>query len=226
MTLRFKSVLLIAAALALTTLAQLKPLIKTEDRPVLNEDGGQAFIIETNRGPLVPSGGDRKGTISQPEQYSIFIGSDWTTTLLQPREAQLQSLLANVTNEAELTALQQSGIKNRFGPTASVERPDISARSFSDMDLQRLLAAMLDDGTLARPTNRTIYVVFLDSGFESKLGSLVARKHYLAYHSIFRAAGADVRYVVVPFESDPTAASQIALRAFVAAAVRPARLAK
>ncbi|HEY3102649.1 MAG TPA: hypothetical protein VGJ69_03610 [Pyrinomonadaceae bacterium] len=225
MTLRFKSALLIVAALALTTLAQLKPFIKSEDRPVLNEDGGQAFIIETNRGPLVPSGSDRKGTISQPEQYSIFIGSDWTSPL-QQREAQLQSLLANVSNEAELTALQQSGIKNRFGPTASEERPDISARSFSDMDLQRLLAAMLDDGTLARPTNRTIYVVFLDSGFESKLGSLVARKHYVAYHSIFRAAGADVRYVVVPFESDPTAASQIALRAFVAAAVRPARLAK
>jgi hypothetical protein len=213
-----------AIVFASVQVQQKKPGATTEDRPVANEDGGQAFIIET-AGTLAP-GNARKTRNSRPEQCSIFLGSEWTNSPLQEREAQLQSLLANVTDETALAYLQESGITDRFGPATRVETSAISAREISDTDIQRLITSMLSEGSLARPNSKTIYVIFLDSTLQSQLGSLFGGKHYLAYHSSFRTSGADVRYVVVHFQSDPTIANQIALRAFVAAASSPGQPAK
>ena len=219
MKLKFTCVLLIiAAAAAVNVLAQQPP---AEGRAVLNEDGGEAFIIESGA-PLVPSGHGRKLVNGQPEQCSVFLGSEWAASAQQPRETQLQNLLAHVDDERVLAALEESGVKNRFGPTASVVRSDISSRTLSDTDIQRLLATMLDEGTLPRFGGKTIYVVFLDSTLQSTLGALVAGKHYSAYYSIFRSSGSDVRYVVVPFQSGAATTNQVALRALLAAASNPA----
>lgn len=219
-------VLMLSCALTAQAQQTATPLSPGYDRAVANEDGGQAFIIERSLRRLSSFGRPRKGTISEPEQYSIFVGGQWQTSALRERQAKLQRVLANLTDEAELSALQEIGIKNRFGPTASVERLDIPSRSFSDLDIQRLLAAMFDSGALLRPSAGTIYVVFLDPEIESTLGSLTGGKHYVAYHNGFRAGGAHTRYVVIPFQSDPASAYHDALRSLVAAAVKPAYFAK
>ncbi len=213
---------------ALTAQAQqtAEPLSPGYDRAVANEDGGQAFIIEPSSRRLSSFGRPRKGTIAVPEQYSIFVGVQWQTSALRERQVKLQSVLANLTDEAELSALQEIGIKNRFGPTASVERLDVASRRFSDLDIQRLLTAMFESGAVPRPSMNTIYVVFLDSEIESTLGPLTGGKHYVAYHNVFRVGGAHTRYVVIPFQSDPTRAYHDALRSLVAAAVKPAHFAK
>jgi hypothetical protein len=65
-------------------------------------------------------------------------------------------------------------------------------------------------------------MLFLDPGLHSTLGDLVAEKHYAAYHAFFNASGARVHYAVLPFQPDPQAARQIALRAFIVAAANPA----
>ena len=213
---------------ALTAQAQrtAEPLSPGYDRAVANEDGGQAFIIERSSRRLSSYGRPRKGTISAPEQYSIFVGGQWQTPALRERQVRLQRLLANLTDEAELLALEEIGIKNRFGPTASVERLDIASRRFSDLDVQRLLATMFDANALPGPSPNRIYFVFFDPEIESTLGLLTGGKHYVAYHNAFRADGAHARYVVIPFQSDPARASHDALRSFVAAAVKPAHFAR
>jgi hypothetical protein len=60
---------------------------------------------------------------------------------------------------------------------------NVEPAALSDLDAQRLLAAMLADGVLPRPNARTILVIFLDANLQSTLGSLAAGKHYAAYHS-------------------------------------------
>ena len=227
MRLNSKLLLLLIAAFAVAAHGQqAKPLIISEDQPARNDDGGQAFVLDRNLPPWSWMGAARKGAISEPQQLSIFAGGGWTDAKLNSREATLGSLLANVGDAAELEALNTLGIKNRFGPTINAERTDIAAGVFRDLDAQRLLANMIDSGALSRPNGRTIYVIFLDSTLQSTLGPLAAGKHYVAYHSSFTAWGLNVRYVVVPFDSDESAGYEIALRAFVAAATKPARLAK
>jgi hypothetical protein len=224
MLFKFKSFLLIVAALAVTAHAQqTKPLTVSDAQPVRNDDGGQAFIIDRLQS-LSSLGPARKGTISEPQQLSIFVGSGWSDAILRERETTLGSLLASVQDESVIEALHTIGIKNRFGPTIRVERSDIGAGVFRDLDAQRLLATMISSGALERPTYKTIYVIFLDSTLQSTVGTLAAGKHYLAYHSAFTTSGENIRYVVVPFEADAPTGYEVALRSLIAAAVRPARL--
>lgn len=227
MRFNFKPLLLIIAAFAVTAHAQqTKPLIVSEDQPARNDDGGRAFIIDRDLRPLSSFRALRKGTISEPQQYSIFLGSGWSDPKLRDRETTLGSLLANVSDQSTIEALYALGIKNRFGSTINAEQRDAGAGVFRDLDAQRLLVTMIDSGALPPPSGKAIYVVFLDSTLQSTLGSLTAGKHYVAYHSAFTASGMYIRYVVVPFESDATKGYEIALHAFVAAVTRPAQLAK
>ena len=219
-------ILVLSGALTAQAQQTATPLSPGYDRAVANEDGGQAFIIEQSSRRLSSFGRPRKGTIAEPEQYSIFVGGQWQTPALRERQVRLQRVLANLTDEAELSALQELGIKNRFGPTASIERLDVTLHSFSDLDIQRLLASMFDSGALPGPSASRIYVVFLDPEIESALGPLTGGKHYVAYHNAVRTGGAHTRYVVIPFQSDPTRAYHDALRSLVAAAVKPAHFAK
>ena len=80
---------------------------------------------------------------------------------------------------------------------------------------------MLKDGSLPRPNANTICVVFLAPELHSTLGTMIAGKHYVAYHSFFNSMGTRLHYAVVPFEADPKSAYQIALRVFASAALNP-----
>lgn len=219
-------ILMLSCSLTAQAQQTAAPLNPGYDRAVANEDGGQAFIIEQSSRRLSSFGRPRKGTISEPEQYSIFVGGQWQTPALRERQVKLQRVLANLADEAELLALQKIGIRNRFGPTASIDQLGVTASSLSDLDIQRLLASMFDSGAMPGPSARRIYVVFLDPEIESTLGPLTGGKHYVAYHNAFRTGGAHTRYVVIPFQSDPALAYHDALRSLVAAAVKPAHLAK
>ncbi|HVS80637.1 MAG TPA: hypothetical protein VHE60_02790 [Pyrinomonadaceae bacterium] len=191
------------------------------EQVVINEDGGRSFIIKPASAPLhgVAKPG---GPIAELQQHSIFLGSHWAEPAQRSREPQLSSLLANIRDHAQLDELDQSGIKNLFGATTSQEKLDVpSDRNINDLEIQRVLTAMFKEGTLPRPNDGAIYVVFLDPGLHSTLGSLIAGKHYVAYHGFLNASGAKIHYAVVPFQTDPKGAYQIALRALVVAALNP-----
>jgi len=221
---QLKSILLVIMALAAGAQAQ-EPRSReiTDDQPaVMNDDRGRAFIIERDSAPWSALGNRSRNPISEPQQYSIFLGSGWGTPVLRAREPELANLLANLRDQATLNALNESGIKNLFGPTSSREKLDDLAGNISDLDIQTLLGNMLKDGSLPPPNANTIYVVFLDPELRSTLGGMFAGKHYAAYHNFLNVSGAKLHYVVMPFESDRKAANQIAFRALVAAALNPA----
>ena len=197
---------------------------KTQQQAVTNDDRGRAFIIGRESPSLSALATHGRAVISEPQQFSIFLGSGWQEAAMRAREPELANLLANVRDQAQLTALDERGVKNLFGAAYSQERLDdfVGNRNVSDLEIQSVLAGMIKDGTLLRPGANTIYVLFLDQGLRSTLGAMIAGKHYAAYHNFFNASGMKIHYVVVPFEADPKTAYQIVLRAFVAAALNPA----
>jgi len=223
---RLKLILLIVAVLAATAQAQEPwPQERPDEREqsVVNEDGGRSFIIKPATVQLhgiIKS--DNPAEVADLEQHSIFLGSGWAAPALRAQEPQLSSLLVNIREHAQLDELTQSGIKNLFGPATSQEKLDVASdRNISDLEIQSVLAGMLKEGSMPRPNAGTIYVVFLDPGLHSTLGSLVAGKHYVAYHGFLNTSGAKIHYTVVPFQSDAQNAYQIALRALVVAALNP-----
>ena len=222
---RPKLILLIMAVFYVTAHAQQPQSAGKSDgqQPVVNDDGGRAFVIgRDSKGLIVPS--NHAGpVISEPQQYSIFLGSGWARRELRAREPELSNLLANVRDQATLRALDEYGTKNLFGATFSQERENglKGNRDISDLQIQAVLGGMLNDGTLPKPNANMIYVIFLDPNLHSTLGSLIAGKHYAAYHNFFNASGTRLHYVVVPFEANQKTGCQIALRAFLAAAFNP-----
>jgi len=200
------------------------PRQSSDDQPqsVTNDDRGRAFIITGDVQPL-SSPSSHGNVIVEPQQNSIFLGRGWETASLRAREPQLANLLASIRDQTQLSALDERGVKNFLAATSSQERLDEVAgdRSISDLDIQSVLARMLNDGSLQRPNASTIYVIFLDPGLRSTLGTMIAGKHYLAYHNFFSVSGMKIHYVVAPFEANQETAYQVALRAFLAAALNP-----
>ncbi len=192
---------------------------------VMDDDGGRAFIINTKNfkrlAKLRRFGG---GAIAEPEQYSVFLGSRWATSQLRAREPKLSNLLSSIRSQAETEKLSSYGIANCFAPTISQEVLTTFGNedeSLSDIRVRLALAELVNSDSLPRGGPSTIYVIFLEPGLNSTLGTLTGRKHYLAYHHFFNIAGQRLHYVVVPYEPDLETAQAIALRAFVAAALNP-----
>jgi len=220
---KLKLVLLLIVAVSASVQAQqARHRDSSEDQPqsVTSDDRGRAYIITGEVQPL-PNPGNRDRVIVEPRQSSIFLGNGWEKATLRSREPELANLLAHISDQAELSALDDRGIKNFFAATSSQEKSDLVAgdRTISDLEIQDVLTGMLKEGSLRRPDASTIYVVFLDPELRSTLGTMIAGKHYVAYHNFFNLAGMKIHYVVVPFEANQKAAYQIALRAFLAAAL-------
>jgi len=226
---QFKLILPILLALAAGVRVQAQqstqpsPQSTNGQQAVTNDDAGRAFIIRREEQGLCGVANQGRTVISEPQQHSIFLGSGWATAAMRKREPELGNLLANVSDQAQISALDGCGIKNLFGATSSQERLDkfTSNQTISDLEIQAVLASMVKLGPLQRPNANSIYVLYLDSELRSTLGTMIAGKHFAAYHNFFNASGVKIHYVVVPFESDSKAANQIALRAFVAAALNP-----
>ncbi|MDQ6652911.1 MAG: hypothetical protein M3Y84_09215 [Acidobacteriota bacterium] len=191
---------------------------------VMDDDGGRAFIINSRNFKRLTKlrrfGG---GAIVEPEQYSIFLGSRWATSQLRGREPKLSNLLSSIRSQVETEKLSSYGIANCFAVTISQEvlTSFDNDERFSDLRARAALAELVNSGSLPRSGPSTIYVIFLEPGLNSTLGTLTGRKHYLAYHQFFNIAGQRLHYVVVPYEPDLERAQAIALRAFVAAAINP-----
>jgi hypothetical protein len=222
---KLKLVLLVMAAVSAGVQAQqLKPAESSGVQPqsVTNDDRGRAYIVSGEMQPL-PAPGNRDRVIVEPRQYSVFLGKGWEKASLRSREPELANLLAHISDQAQLSALDERGIKNLFAATSSQEKSDDvpGDHTISDLAIQSLLAGMLKEGSLQRPDVSAIYVVFLDPDLRSTLGTMIAGKHYVAYHNFFNASGMKIHYVVVPFEANQKTAYHIALRAFLAAALNP-----
>jgi hypothetical protein len=191
---------------------------------VMDDDGGRAFIVNSrNFKRLAKLRRFGAGAIAAPEQYSIFLGSQWATPQLRGREPKLSNLLSSIRSQVETETLSSYGIANCFAPTISQEVLTSfgNDEKFSDIRVRAALAELVNSGSLPRSGPSTLYVIFLEPGLNSTLGTLTGRKHYLAYHQFFNIDSQRLHYVVVPYEPDLETAQAIALRAFVAAALNP-----
>ncbi len=222
---RLKFIAFVILAMAGTASAQEPWAQRPDERQetVVNEDGGHAFLIRPASarlsGIMKPGGPIVQGL----QQQSIFLGSGWADPARRSREARLSKLLLNIHDQAQMDEVEQAGIKNRFGATFSLEKLDIAgSRNIGDLEIQGVLAGMLNDGSLAMPGDDTIYFVFLDPGLHSTLGDLKADKHYTAYHSYFNVTGARIHYAVLPFQQNTNAQYQTGLRALIVAALHAA----
>jgi len=204
------------AILACAMSAQAQERVDHREQSVVNEDGGQSYLVLPATAPMVAVKPGAMG-LGDLQQHSVFLGSGWTDQSLRKREYALGNLLLNVPKHPEFEELLAAGIKI-YSPTWSVEKPDVAAnRTISDLEIQNILSQMLGDGPA--PTADSLFIVFLDPTLHSTLGPLVAEKHYIAYHGFFNSEGTKVHYVVVPFQSDSKEAYQIALRALIVAAL-------
>jgi len=217
---QLKLILLIIIAAAFSVRAQEVNSRKESNnraQSVTNEDRGRAFIITGETQPLlaVPPGKN----IIEPQQQSIFLGSDWETESLREREPEMANLLSNIRDQSQLNSLGRLGMKNLYASNNYQEKilDAGSDTNITDLEIQSTLERMFKENLLQHPNANTIYVVFLDPAMHSTLGAMIAGKHYLAYHNSFNSSDMKIHYVVVPFEEDEKTAYQIALRAFLSA---------
>jgi len=220
---KFKFVIFVMLALAASTARSQEPWpqerSEQREEAVTNEDGGRSYLVLPAAGPLVGLAKPGAG-MGDLQQHSIFLGSGWADPVLRAREDRLSNLLATIRDHAQMDEIARAGLTNRFCPTFSFEKLDVADnRKISDLEIQNILAGLFAGGPLTEPQADSVYIVFLDPGLQSTLRSLTAGKHYLAYHSFFNASGGKVHYAVVPYQSDATAAYQIALRTLVVAAL-------
>ncbi len=196
------------------------PQERPDDREmaVLNEDGGRAYIVRPTTTALMGLVKPGATSVSDLQQYSLFLGPGWADPSLRASEARLGKLLSSVRDHAQMDEISQAGITNLFGPTWSVEKLDIAGdRNIGDLEIQRTLADILKNG--GGPHRDALYIVYLDPSLHSTLASLSSDKHYVAYHGYFYTSGARVHYAVVPYQSDSQAAYQTALRTLIVAAL-------
>ena len=220
---KFKSLIFVMLALAAGTAHSQAPWpqerSEQREEAVTNEDGGRSYLVLPATSPLVGLAKPGAG-IGDLQQHSIFLGSGWSDPVLRARESRLSNLLAMIHDHAQMDEIAKAGFTNRFGPTFTLEKLDVTDnRKISDLEIQDILAGLFVNGPLTEPQADSVYIVFLDPGLQSTLRSLTAGKHYLAYHSFFNASGSKVHYAVVPYQADSTAAYQIALRTLVVAAL-------
>jgi hypothetical protein len=216
-------IFLLCSAVAIS--AQLPPAKQSEplDQPVIDDDGGRAFIINPKLKAKLFLPRSTGSVLRSPQQFSIFLGSEWTTANLRERQTRLTSLLSGAATGPEADKLNSAGIDNLFDTTYSREVPTNFAEDekVSDLAVRGVLIDLMNSASLPPSEPQTVYVIFLEPGVVSTLGPLTGRKQYLAYHNFLNVAGKRLHYVVVPYEPSVETQRVIALHAIVAAAVNP-----
>src|SRR6185436_13661013 len=137
-------------------------------------DGGRAFILNSKLKSLTELRRLPGAVIDSPQQYSIFLGSDWSSSPLHEREPKLSTLLASVSNQRDANKLAGVGIEDFFAATYSQEISAVFAEGekISDLKVRALLAELINSSSLPPTEPSTIYMIFLPPRLVSTLGTL------------------------------------------------------
>ncbi|MBZ5522867.1 MAG: hypothetical protein LAP21_11575 [Acidobacteriia bacterium] len=195
------------------------------DRPnhVFDDDGGAVQIVPRNSAAPTTEKTFHGGAVMKSVcQVSIFLGSGWGDQQARARETALLDLSTG-SNGSLSSELQKHGIKSAPSAPSQEDFSDLakSPAPLNDLAIQRRLADMIEKKAVAAPTAETVFVVFLAPGLHSSLGAHQGGRDFAAYHNFFHAAAGEVRYVVVPFDSNPETHRQAAAQAFVNTALNP-----
>jgi hypothetical protein len=193
-----------------------------QEEAVYDDDGGRVFIVRRQQGRLESLTYHGGPIISEPRQYTIFMGAAWAGSANKARKASFANLMSGL-DQASLDLLERCEVKTSSWTAASrQELQEFSDGSaVSDLKIQTALSGMFERGSVPGPDPNTIYVVFLAPGIQSTLGEMFGGKHYVAYHNFFHLNGVQVHYVVAPFEMPRKAARSAATRALITAILNP-----
>lgn len=215
---KFRYVLILVLVLSAAVHAQRRPDRHTDadgSGYVTNEDQGKAFMITANS--QMPTLLNLRRTNNSLQQYSIFLGSGWSSDELRWQEPLLANLISN---SPDASRLEDIGFKNVYAVNPYQEMlADLETRVMTDLEIQRILEGMFADASLPRPNAPTIYVIYLDPAVDSTLSGFKAGKHYIAYFNDFHVSGSKVRYVVVPMTANQKQAYSIALSGYLSALI-------
>jgi hypothetical protein len=196
-----------------------------EDPPAFDDDGGRVFLITRARhkdlANLEFHGGD---VINQPRQISIFLGNGWIQADNRAREATLSGVLAGFEGSMEGTELAAHGVSPTALPSLQFEEPwqhESPEPVISDLQIQQVLSTLIENRGIVHPDEKMVFAIFLSPELRSTIGGLLGRKHYVAYHNFIHIEGAQVTYIVIPFEPNRQAAQSIATEALVRAVLNP-----
>jgi len=180
--------------------------------PVINEDRGYAYIITAESQPCFTNS---KKSTSLPVQYSIFLGDGWSSDALRTLEPSLSNLFA-APQTLQDTELRGMDIASSAGQNPFHESPSgTGGGNISDLMVQQQIRDVIGNNSAPRITSDMIVVVYLDTGFHSRLAELEGGKHFVAYSNAFNTEGSRIRYIVVPLDITVKGAGAAARKAFL-----------
>lgn len=178
-----------------------------------NDDDSQVQILPT-ASAIARARQHGDAEICNPRQYAVFLGRGWADPANLSREKRLEQVRVAV----KAPAICGTG---KSGKVRLEVRALAGAVTLSDLDIQAQLDALLRSGTLAPPTRDTLYVIYLAPEVRSTLGAVAGGEDYLAFENHFHASQGEIRYIVVPFDTDldreVRTATRALLRAMIAA---------
>jgi hypothetical protein len=160
---------------------------------VHDDDDGRVQVVASEAAGVRSRqhGGD---LLCAPRQYDVFVGPGWKTSL--PAQASLSHVTARIEATAICKPTPQAPI-----PTVREYSENVNDR-LSDLRIQALLDSMIESHKVALPNANAVYVLFLDSNTHVTMGGRQGGVEFLAYHNHFHGNQGEVRYIVVPFDSD------------------------
>jgi hypothetical protein len=190
---------------------------------VFDDDGGRVQIVPRRAVP--PSEVSYHGgpVIAGGTVQAIFLGSAWRDEGLRGREPQTLEALVGRGGAAITAAFSRFGLESRELIVLAQEDPldPLEGASISDLEIQARIEGLASGGTRGPLDLHAVYVVFLAPGLRSTLGVSSSEKDFAAYHNHFHAAAGVVRYVVVPYDRDPSRWRENARQSLVQALVNP-----
>ena len=158
-----------------------------------DDDDGQVQLVasETARIRARQHGGD---LLCVPRQYDVFVGTGWQTA------HSARTSLARVTARINAATLCSTTVPVAI-PTVREYTGSMDSK-LSDLKIQALLNSMIERHTVPAPGANALYVLFLDQSSRLSIGEFQSGVEFLAYHNHFHADKGEVRYIVVPFDSD------------------------
>ena len=186
--------------------------------PVVNEDQGTACVVTDDTRSLLHVA--RGISVTEPRQYTIFLGKGWAAEKTQSRKAALSNLFADpdLIDPALLADLGWTGI---YVPRVAKDQVIDQADPIADLRIQSILRNVVRSDPLAAPAGDNVYVIYLEPSLTPRLGTLVGSKHYSSYYNAVNIAGARLRYVVVPYEQNARTMATNALNGLIALVAQP-----
>lgn len=179
----------------------------------LDNDGGRVELYARNHAArtLEYHGG---AIVHEPVVELLFVGS-WEKS----RTDAVRQTFDHVSATDAFQSLRDRGVKATALPITT--RSLASRETMNDLDVQSMIDRAIENGSLPSRNDDTIYVLFLSPNISSTLGEKTAGTDYASYHSHFHSHDVNVRYVVVPFQSDMTGANDAATASLIRAIINP-----